>query len=724
MKRFNKPTTQRRKKPRYYDDFNDELAQYGLLTQYGSTPLKANEKAEPAEQALEGTDELDIYLPAAINSDDEKPEPIPYTYQPPPPPHMANMTTPMPFEAANGYMAHPLQASQVPQLGPYGYPRPPPPPPHMFPGARPPPHIFPGIRPPHIFPGAHPPMPLPPPPMRPAGVSALNATAPPPTSSLNSSPNRTIYLGNVTEELTSHDILQCVHQGALEQFRMSKERFCAFLTFLDANAANAFYQTYTTKKFIVKGVVLQVNWGSPKAISSTLQIQIEAGATRNVYLGRLLDTDTEEVIRTKVKKFGPIEHIRIIKPKKIAFVHFLSILSAIKCNSVLPLDPEWKDKTVGYGRDHCTDVFTQYNSALGIVPQKLQHSDTETPYEPLTNDMEYNLANVRRTVYFGNIHPDAGCEDLCNVIKGGNVLMIRFFKATQNAFVTFFDEESAERVYEYFEKYQLSVRGRKLKLGWGKPSTISPRTAFAIKNGATRNLYIGGIDTSIYTAEKLRQDFSDYGETEQVNVMKEQMTGFVNFLSLNDAMTAIVAIKTKPEYADIKISYGKDRCGNKPKITKSMENRAAKRLMKLQRREEGVKAGDEKKDAKKNDEKKDDVEKDDEKKDDAKKEDEKKDDAKNDDVKKDDEKKDDEKKDDEKKDDEKKDDEKKDDEKKDDEKKDDEKKDDEKKDDEKKDDENELNKDVADKVDAEEEQDEEVAKKYEDKQECSQKSNK
>ncbi|KAI8377210.1 hypothetical protein EDC96DRAFT_255556 [Choanephora cucurbitarum] len=692
MKRFNNPTTQRRKKPRYYDDFNDELAQYGLLTQYGSTPLKANEKAEPAEQALENTDELDIYLPAVTNSDDEKPEPIPYTYQPPPPPHMANMTTPMPFEAANGYMAHPPHASQVPRLGPHGYPHPPPPPPHMFPGAHPPPHMFPGVRPPphmfpgarpppHMFPGARPPMHLPPPPMRPGGVSALNAIVPRPASSLNSSPNRTIYLGNVTEELTSHDILQCVHQGALEQFRMSKERFCAFLTFLDASAANAFFQTYTTKKFIVKGVVLQVNWGSPKAISSTLQIQIEAGATRNVYLGRLLETDTEESIRSKVKKFGPIEHIRFIKPKKIAFVHFLSILSAIKCNSVLRLDPEWKDKTVGYGRDHCTDVFTQYNSALGIVPQKLQHPDAETPYEPLSDDMEYNLANVRRTVYFGNIHPDAGCEDLCNVIKGGNVLMIRFFKATQNAFVTFFDEESAERVYEYFEKYQLSVRGRKLKLGWGKPSTISPRTAFAIKNGATRNLYIGGIDTSIYTAEKLRQDFSDYGETEQVNVMKEQMTAFVNFLSLNDAMTAIVAIKTKPEYADIKISYGKDRCGNKPKITKSMINRANKRLMKLQRKEEGVK-DDAKKDGTKKDSK-DDAEKKDDAKDDAEmkdaaeiKDDAKKDDEKNDDVKSDDKMKDDDvKSDDKMKDDEIKDDAKNDAEMKDDAKNDDEKKD-------------------------------------------------
>ncbi|KAI8332765.1 hypothetical protein BD560DRAFT_51516 [Blakeslea trispora] len=588
MKRGNYRPYNKNKKPRYYDNFNEELAQYGLLTQYGSTPLKANNKPKAVADIRTDMENKDICLPEDDDDDDFiPPEPIPYAHASPAPPAIANMTTPVPFDRLHGYSnGRPLN------------------------NPCPPPAPVPPVAPFH------------------AGVAAANANIPP-ASTLNSSPNRSIYLGNVTEELSAHDILQCVHQGALEQFRIHKERYCAFLTFLDAKAANAFFQAYTTKKFVVKGIVLGVNWALPKAISPALQIQLDAGATRNVYLGRLEETDTVESITLKLKKFGPIEHIRLIRAQNIAFVHFLSILSAIKCNSTLRLEPDWRGKYVGYGRDHCTDVFTQYNSALGVSPQKLLRNSRDLPYEPMDEDpIENNLTNIKRTVYFGNIHSEATPEDLCNVIKGGNVLKIQFFKATQNAFVTFFDEESAERVYQHFERYQVTIRGRKLKLGWGKLSSISPRTAFAIKNGASRNLYIGGIDPAIYTVDKLRKDFSDYGELEQVNVLKDNNTAFVNFLSLNDAMTALVAIKTKPDYADIKVSYGKDRCGNKPKITKAMEIKANKRLEKLSRKGNPMQVDDQKDEDKKEESKKEEAKKDEGKKEECKKDEGKKEETK------------------------------------------------------------------------------------------------
>ncbi|KAI8059918.1 uncharacterized protein B0P05DRAFT_268158 [Gilbertella persicaria] len=418
--------------------------------------------------------------------------------------------------------------------------------------------------------------------------------------------NRTIYLGNVNTDLTPHDILKCVHQGAIETFRITKERLCAFLTFIDPSAAAMFFQTYTTKKFVVKGVELKVGWGTPSALSPVLRLQIEAGATRTVYLGRLTDKDTEETLRARLKTFGMIEFIRIIRDINTAFVHFLSILSAVKCNSSLALDPDWKEKTVGYGRDHCTDVFTQYNFSLGIPPVRPNNKNQPVVETHIDADA---TSSVLRTLYIGNIHPEATCEDICNVLKGGNVLQIKYQKDTQNAFVSFVDEDAAQRVKDFLEKYQITVRGRKLRIGWGKPSTISPRVAFAIKNGATRNLYIGGIDPEVYTVDKLRTDFSDYGEVEQVNLIAAKKTGFVNFMSINNAMTALAAIKMKPEYADIKISYGKDRCGNKPKITIAMERKAAKREEKLtntenkeveekdSRKEEGQKV--EEKDAKK-----------------------------------------------------------------------------------------------------------------------------
>jgi hypothetical protein len=40
---------------------------------------------------------------------------------------------------------------------------------------------------------------------------------------------------------------------------------------------------------------------------------------------------------------------------------------------------------------------------------------------------------------------------------------------------------------------------------------------------------------------------------------------FVNFTNLANAIKAIDAIKAKPEYANLRISHGKDRCANPPR---------------------------------------------------------------------------------------------------------------------------------------------------------------
>lgn len=40
---------------------------------------------------------------------------------------------------------------------------------------------------------------------------------------------------------------------------------------------------------------------------------------------------------------------------------------------------------------------------------------------------------------------------------------------------------------------------------------------------------------------------------------------FVNFTNISNAIKAIDAIKNKPEYANLRIAHGKDRCANPPR---------------------------------------------------------------------------------------------------------------------------------------------------------------
>jgi hypothetical protein len=84
----------------------------------------------------------------------------------------------------------------------------------------------------------------------------------------------------------------------------------------------------------------------------------------------------------------------------------------------------------------------------------------------------------------------------------------------------------------------LTLNNRRLKVGWGKNSgPLSPALALAVHSGATRNVYIGGIeDFELFNEERLKRDFGEYGDIELVNYLKEkyvEMLLFVLFCSDN-----------------------------------------------------------------------------------------------------------------------------------------------------------------------------------------------
>jgi len=96
--------------------------------------------------------------------------------------------------------------------------------------------------------------------------------------------------------------------------------------------------------------------------------------------------------------------------------------------------------------------------------------------------------------------------------------------------------------------------------------------AMAVHGGATRNVYVGNIgegEWDNFSEERLRSDFGEFGEIELVNYLKEKNCAFVNFTTIANAMKAIENIKTRPEYVNLRISHGKDRCANPPRLPTS-----------------------------------------------------------------------------------------------------------------------------------------------------------
>ncbi|HEY9422044.1 MAG TPA: hypothetical protein VIW92_11570, partial [Thermoanaerobaculia bacterium] len=401
---------------------------------------------------------------------------------------------------------------------------------------------------------------------------------------LVSGTSRTVYLGNIPSETSAEEILGHVRSGQIESVRLLPDKNCAFISFLDGGSATHFHSDAILKKLSIRGHDVKVGWGKPSHVPTSVALAVQqSGASRNVYLGNLPDGITERELREDLGKFGPIDTVKIVKEKAIAFVHFLSIGNAIKAVTHLPQESKWQPpRRVYYGKDRCAYVSKtqQQNAAqyLGIAPgyaHVLNGADRDLISNAIAQQSVAaaavatsagginNLGN--RTVYLGNIHPETTIEEICNVVRGGLLHHIRYIPDKHICFVTFIDPTSAASFYALSNLQDLMIHNRRLKIGWGKHSgALPPAIALAVSGGASRNVYVGNLDES-WSEERLRQDFSDYGEIELVNALREKSCAFVNFTNIANAIKAIEGIRGREEYRRFKINFGKDRCGNPPR---------------------------------------------------------------------------------------------------------------------------------------------------------------
>ncbi|KAI0645141.1 hypothetical protein C8Q79DRAFT_927385 [Trametes meyenii] len=401
---------------------------------------------------------------------------------------------------------------------------------------------------------------------------------------------RTVYVGNLPATASVDELLNLVHFGPLESIRVLPEKSCVFLSFLDGATAAAFHADALIKKLSLHGQELKIGWGKPSPVPSQVALAIQqSNASRNVYLGGLDENMTEEQLRDDLSRFGLIDQVKIVRDKNIGFVHFLSISTATKVVNTLPTEPVWAGKRVNYGKDRCAYIpksqqaaaqAAQAAAAQSLVAQSAALSPISggnpfasplSPYMPFSPaDALQSLAggqSLNRTVYLGNIHPETTTEDLCNAIRGGVLQSLRYMQDKHIAFVTFVDPAAALTFFQVASYQGLTLNNRRLKIGWGKNSgPLPPALALAVHSGATRNVYVGNIeDFDTFTEEKLRRDFGEYGEIELVNFLKEKNCAFVNFTNISNAIKAIDGVKNKPDYANLRIAHGKDRCANPPR---------------------------------------------------------------------------------------------------------------------------------------------------------------
>lgn len=412
------------------------------------------------------------------------------------------------------------------------------------------------------------------------------------TNPLNftSAPSRTVYLGNIPPNATIRELLDHVRSGVVDEIKILPEKMCAFISFVDENAALLFHSDAILKRLNIDGRDIKIGWGKSARMDPLVLAKIQAdGATRNVYIGHLNDepmVKDEETLRNDLVQFGEIDTIKFVKEKGIAFIHFGSIATAISVVTNLSnINPTYSQKRVFYGKDRCAFITKtqQHNAAqfLGIqsgVDKLAQFNDREFISNALLQQSAAaaaiatsaggpnNLGN--RTIYLGNLPKDVRVEEICNVVRGGILQSIKLLSDRFVCFVTFIDPTAAAQFYAMSSLHGLTIQKKRCKVGWGKHSGPLPNAlALAVGHGASRNVYIGNIDMNnveFFNEHNLRNIFKQYGEVEQINFLPDKRCCFINFTNINNAILCLDKIKSVPAFENLKINFGKDRCGNVP----------------------------------------------------------------------------------------------------------------------------------------------------------------
>lgn len=422
-------------------------------------------------------------------------------------------------------------------------------------------------------------------------------SAPNPLNFINA-PSRTVYLGNIPKDMTIEKLLDHVSCGVVEDCKILTIKNCAFITFIDENSALLFHSDSILKRLNIDGNDIKIGWGKSNLMDPIVAKRMKMdGATRNIYIGNLninndghKDIFSEEKLRKDFEQFGTIDCIKYIPEKGIAFIHFTSIIAAVHAvDKISERRPLYADKKISFGKDRCAFItkLQQYNAAqfLGLNTENIGSIKQLNDRDFITNTLlqqaaataaiatsaggPNNLGN--RTIYLGNLMKSTKIEDICNVVRGGILQNIKLIPDKNICFITFVDPTAAAQFYAMSSLHGLTIHKKRCKIGWGKHSGPLPNDiSTAVGHGASRNIYVGNIDwdkpdnKEYFNEDNLRHIFEKYGEVEQINFLPEKNCCFINFTNINTATIAIDQIQQLPEFHNLKINFGKDRCGNIP----------------------------------------------------------------------------------------------------------------------------------------------------------------
>lgn len=374
-------------------------------------------------------------------------------------------------------------------------------------------------------------------------------------------PSRALFFGNIDPTKVSYyDICKIANQyGALELVNIVAKRFCAFVNFVEPESAQALYAAAQQNSIMIMDKEIAIKWGKAKDITPELMAQIEAGATRNLFLAGIPPGITHSELHHAFSRFGDIENVVVISQKNIAFVNMVSVKAAVSA--------------LEYAQANGFEIRgakLKMNYAKEGVPARDPRQIVETvpaqPYQGYPQHVQprqYTTAQLRgggggaqvmdgnnmfaqdsnsasRAIFLGNVTANVTYQELCRLAnRYGRLEQAKMNPDKQNAFLNFLDADAAMAMMEECRMRPTTLGGEKIKINWAKSTPLKQEAIVELQKGATRNLFVGGIHPTT-TEEDLMSLFNPYtsGEYDSISILPEKTIAFVNMTSLKAAVMA------------------------------------------------------------------------------------------------------------------------------------------------------------------------------------------
>jgi len=391
-------------------------------------------------------------------------------------------------------------------------------------------------------------------------------------------PSRSLYFGNIQPNVTYYDVCKLANQyGGLELVKIVPEKKCAFVNFINEEDALRLHNDAVTGTLELCGQKAIVGWAKSTPIKPELRQAIDEGATRNLFVAGI-GAASEHVLSALFLQFGDIENIVCMQRKGFGFVNMTSVRKAIEAKTMCEtkgIDLAGRKLVVKFAkegvsaRDPRTVVQQQQFAPQGMFNSRARfmqgqpHGFQNQGGRP--GGMQGPGMSGSRAIYLGNLPEEVENADLCKLgNRYGQLELIRINKEKKNGFINFIDPSAAEEFFVASQHRPIVLHNQQVRVGWAKSAPLRPEIQEAISQGATRNLYIGGISENI-NEDHLRELIAPYchGEFAGIFILREKKIAFVNLISIKAAIQARQALMSgsNPIVLDgnpIKINFAKE----------------------------------------------------------------------------------------------------------------------------------------------------------------------